>query len=89
MIAICVQRNWLNTIGNTKDLLWVREETAGVSEYVSLLAGKTTVGLSFVETQLVGRGATESDELFLPAHIPTAVVSGIFDLTRGEAKTEV
>jgi hypothetical protein len=81
MIAIYVQRSWLMTVGNIADLIIVQEEAG---DYVSLLAGPATVNPPFVEAELARSKVAKKGEVFLPAKIPIAVISGIFDLTEGE-----
>jgi hypothetical protein len=80
MVEIYVQRTWLKTIGDVADLFLTIDHEG---EYVSFLGGKVEVNYPFVEAQFARRDVTETDEVFLPAKIPAAVISGIFDLTEG------
>jgi len=81
MVAIFVQRTWLKTIGDVASLFLTVEHEG---EYVSFLAGKIEVNYPFVEAQIARKEVSESSGVFLPAKIPVAVISGIFDLTRNE-----
>lgn len=81
MFAIYVQRSWLNTIGDIANIIAVYEQTG---DCVSVLAGSAAVNYPFVEAKLARKQPTEKGDAFLPAQIPVAVVSGIFNLTSGE-----
>jgi hypothetical protein len=83
MLAIYVQKSWLSSIGDIAQLVVLREEADDV---VSLVAGPVRVNFPFVEAELARREVTEKGDVFISAKIPTAVITGIFDLTVGEAK---
>jgi len=85
MNVIYIQRNWLDTIGDIKDMIMVRSED---QNYISVLAmeKKLTVGFPFVEANLIRK--SDADELILPAKIPSSLISGIFDLTRKETESK-
>jgi hypothetical protein len=81
MFAIYVQRTWLNTIGDVAGLVTIWEQTG---DCVSVLAASAAINYPFVEAKLARKQSTEKGDAFLPAQIPIAVVSGIFNLTSGE-----
>jgi hypothetical protein len=85
MVVIYIEKKWLNTIGDIKDLLLIRSEE---ENYISVLAAekKLTVGFSFVEADLIRK--EEDEEPLLPAKIPSSLVSGIFDLTKEETQSK-
>jgi hypothetical protein len=83
VIVIYLQQSWLKTIGEVADLILIQQHP---NDFVSVLAGPTVVSFPFVEAELARKTVTEKGECFLPARIPVAVVSGIFDLTQGETK---
>jgi hypothetical protein len=83
MIVIYVKKEWLETIGEAADLLLIRAEQ---NNYVSILAWGVVRGFPFVEARLASKSAMESGEYLVPSSIPTHLVSGIFDLTAGEAE---
>jgi hypothetical protein len=70
------------TIGGVAELLLTIEHEG---DYVSFLAGKIVVNPPFVEAMVARREVLETHDVFLPAKIPTAVISGIFDLTQKQA----
>ena len=82
MIAIFVQKSWLETIGDIKDLLFKYNHP---NDMVALLAGTVQANYPFVEARLARTDGTEDGEYFLDSHIPAHVVTGMFDLTEGEA----
>ncbi len=82
MVAIYVHRDWLKTIGDVADLLLTIEHEG---DYVSFLAVKIEVNYPFVEAKVARKEILETHDVFLPAKIPVAAVTGIFDLTRKEA----
>ncbi len=85
MVVIYIQKNWLDTIGDIKDMILVRSED---ENYISVLAmeKKLTVGYPFVEANLIRK--MDDDEPFVPAKIPFSLVSGIFDLTKKEMQSK-
>ncbi len=85
MNVIYIQKSWLNTIGDIKDMILVRSED---ENYISVLASekKLTASYPFVEANLIRK--VEYDEPFLPAKIPFSIISGIFDLTRKETESK-
>ncbi|PYU50437.1 MAG: hypothetical protein DMG48_14085 [Acidobacteria bacterium] len=84
MIVIYIQKNWLDTIGDVKNMILVRSED---ENYISVLAmeKKLTAGYPFVEANLIRK--MDDDEPFLPAKIPFSLISGIFDLTKKETES--
>lgn len=82
MFAIYVRKSWLETIGEIRDRLMIRE-TPG--EYVSLLASDAITDFPFVETKLARKEVTDKGDAFLSAQIPVSQISGIFSLTNLEA----
>jgi len=85
MNVIYIQKSWLNTIGDIKDMILVRSED---ENYISVLASekKLTASYPFVEANLIRK--VEYDEPLLPAKIPFSFISGIFDLTRKETENK-
>lgn len=85
MNVIYIQKSWLDTIGDTKNVILVRPEN---ENYISVLAmeKKLTAGYPFVEANLIRK--TEEEEPFLPAKIPFSLVSGIFDFTKKETESK-
>jgi len=84
VIVIYIQKNWLDTIGDVKNMILVRSED---ENYISVLAmeKKLTAGYPFVEANLIRK--MDDDEPFLPAKIPFSLISGIFDLTKKETES--
>ncbi len=85
MVVIYIQKNWLDTIGDIKDMILVRSED---ENYISVLASekKLTAGYPFVEANLIRK--MEYDEPVLAAKIPFSLISGIFDLTKKETQSK-
>ena len=81
MIGIYIQKSWLDTIGDMKDVFFFREKA---NNHIMVIAGKVQVNYPFLEAKLARKQATDSGEVFLAARIPTGLVSGTFDLTEGE-----
>jgi hypothetical protein len=85
MIVIYVQKSWLDTIGDTADLLLTLAEK---NDCVSILAmeQKLDSDSTFVHARLTRKDAGEGDAWFIPSSIPTRLVEGIFNMTRKETK---
>jgi len=85
MVVIYIQKNWLDRIGEVKDMILVRSED---ENYISVLAmeKKLTPGYPFLEANRIRK--MEYDEPFLPAKIPFSLISGIFDLTKMETESK-
>jgi len=85
MVVIYIQKSWLDTIGDIKDMILVRSED---ENYISVLASekKLTAVYPFVEANLIRK--MEYDEPVLSAKIPFSLVSGIFDLTKKETQSK-
>jgi hypothetical protein len=84
MIVIYVKEEWLDTIGETADLLLV---VKGKNGYVSLLAEpkKLATDSPFVYAHLARKLGHDDDKPYVLAMIPVGVISGMFDLTKKEA----
>jgi hypothetical protein len=82
MLVIYVHKSWLDQIGKVADLIVIQESS---NEYVSILAASARVEFPFVEAKLVRRDVLAGQWL-LPSSVPVQLVSGLFDLTREEAK---
>jgi hypothetical protein len=80
MVAIYVQKSWLESIPDVANLILFRD----AGEYFALLAGKTDIDAPFVVTKLARRQMTEKGQAFMPCKIPAQFVVGIFDLTQKE-----
>jgi len=85
MNVIYIDKKWLDTIGDIKDLLLIRSEDG---DFISVLATEKNLNITFpfVETNLIRK--LEEEEYLLPAKIPVSFISGIFDLTKREAESK-
>jgi hypothetical protein len=77
MVAIYVQKSWLESIPDVANLVLFRD----AGEYFALLAGKTDIDAPFVVTKLARRKTAEKGQAFIPCKIPAQFVIGVFDLT--------
>jgi len=81
MVVIFVQKAWLETIGDMAGELIIRSETANA---IALFAGRVKINYPFVEAELVRKGEGKA---FIPSHIPSAVITEMFDMTESEAES--
>ncbi len=85
VVVIYVQKSWLDTIGDTADLLLTLAEK---NDCVSLLAAeeKLDSDSTFVHARLARKDEGEGGAWFIPSSIPTRLVSGMFNMTKKETR---
>jgi hypothetical protein len=85
VIAVYVQRSWLQELGEIGESLVSWREATMPDHLMLLLAAEVHINFPFVEAKLVRLEKSDSGH-FVSANIPADAVRGFFDLTRAQEK---